>query len=87
MPPNLIEAGLKINTEEYLTILFSVFLTRIHENCNPNKIILVHDPAPAHAAKEAQTYLKENVYQALCLKTFGLVVHQFWMYVTFGLSA
>lgn len=61
MPPHFIEAGLKINTAEYLKILNDVLLPWICRNYDTTKIMLIQDSAPAHGAKQVQTYLKENL--------------------------
>ena len=61
MPPHFIEAGLKINTAEYLKILNDVLLPWICRNYDATKVMLVQNSAPAHGAKQVQTYLKENL--------------------------
>ena len=61
MPPHFIEAGLKINTTEYLKILNDVLLPWIRRNYDGTKVMLVQDSAAAHGAKKVQTYLKENL--------------------------
>ena len=60
MSPHFIAAGLKINTAEYLNILNDVLLPWIRTNYDSTKIMLVQDSAPAHGAKQVQTFLKEN---------------------------
>lgn len=61
MPPHFIEAGLKINTAEYLKILKDVLMPWIRRNYDPFKVMLVQDSAPAHGAKKVQDFLKENL--------------------------
>ena len=61
MPPHFIEAGLKINTAEYLKILKDVLMLWIRRNYDPFKVMLVQDSAPAHGAKKVQDFLKENL--------------------------
>ena len=61
MPPHFIEAGLKINTAEYLKILKDVLMPWIRRNFDPFKAMLVQDSAPAHGAKNVQDILKENL--------------------------
>ena len=61
MPPHFIEAGLKINTAEYLKILKDVSMPWIRRNYDPFKVMLVQDSAPAHGAKKVQDFLKENL--------------------------
>ena len=61
MPPHFVEAGLKINTSEYLKILNDVLLPWIRRNYDPTKVMLVQDSAPAHGAKKVQDFLKENL--------------------------
>ena len=60
MPSHFIEAGLKINTAEYLKILKDVLMPWIRRNYDPFKVMLVQDSAPAHGAKKVQDFLKEN---------------------------
>ena len=61
MPHHFIEAGLKINTAEYLKILKDVLMPWIRRNYDPFKVMLVQDSAPAHEAKKVQNFLKENL--------------------------
>jgi len=61
MPPHFIQAGLKINTAEYLKILRDVLLPWIRKNFDPTQVMLIQDSAPAHGAKQVQAFLKENV--------------------------
>ena len=61
MLPHFIEAGLKINTAEYLKILKDVLMPYIRRNYDPFKVMLVEDSAPAHGAKKVQGFLKENL--------------------------
>ena len=61
MPPHFIEAGLKINTAEYLKILKDVLMSWIRRKYDPFKVMLVQDSAPAHRAKKVQDFLKENL--------------------------
>ena len=51
MLSHFIESGLKINTEKYLKILKDVLMPWIRRNCDPFKVMLVQDFAPAHRAK------------------------------------
>lgn len=61
MPPHFIEAGLKINAEEYLKILKDVLMPWIRRNYEPFNVMLIQDSAPAHGAKKVQDFLKENL--------------------------
>ena len=61
MPPHFIKAWLKINTAEYLNILNDISLPCIRRYYDTTKVMLVQDSAPAHGAKQVQTYLKENL--------------------------
>lgn len=61
MPPHFIEAGLKINTVEYLKILEEVLLPWIKKNYDPMKVMFVQDSAPAHGSKTVQTFLKREI--------------------------
>ena len=61
MPLHFIEAGLKINTAEYLKILKDVLMPWIRRNYDHFKVMLVQDSAPAHGAKKVQDFLKENL--------------------------
>ena len=61
MPPHFIEAGLKINTAEYLKILKDVLMPWIRRNYDPFKVMLVQDSALVHGAKKVQDFLKENL--------------------------
>ena len=61
MPPHFIEAGLKINTVEYLKILEEVLLPWIKKNYDPMKVMFIQDSAPAHGSKTVQTFLKRKI--------------------------
>ena len=61
MPPHFSEAGLKINTAEYLKILKDVLILWIRRNYDPFKVMLVQDSALAHGAKKLQDFLKDNL--------------------------
>ena len=61
VPPHFIEAGLKINTAEYLKILKDVLMPWIRRNYDLFKVMLVQDSAPTHGAKKVQDFLKENL--------------------------
>ena len=58
MPPHFIEAGLKINTAEYLKILKDFLIPWIGRNYDPFKMMLVQDFAPAHGSKESSGFPK-----------------------------
>ena len=49
MPPHFIEAGVKINTAEYLKILKDVLMPWIRRNYDPSKVMLVQDSARAYS--------------------------------------
>jgi hypothetical protein len=61
MPPHFIEAGLKINTEEYIRILQTVLLPWMSQKFGLNNVVLVQDSAPSHGAKRTQSFLAERV--------------------------
>ena len=61
MPPHFIDAGLKINTAEYLKILKEVLLPWIKKNYDPIKVIFIQDSAPAHRSKTVQKFLKREL--------------------------
>ena len=61
MPPHFIEAGVKINTADYLKILKDVLMPWIRRSYDPSKVMLFQDSARAHRAKKVQDFLKENL--------------------------
>jgi hypothetical protein len=61
MPPHFIEAGLKINTTEYLKILTEVLMPWIRKHYDPKKVMFVQDSAPAHGSKAVQEFLKAEL--------------------------
>ena len=61
MPPYFIDAGLKINTAEYLKILKEVLLPWIKKNYDPMKVMFIQDSAPAHGSKTVQKFLKREL--------------------------
>ena len=61
MPPHFIDAGLKINTAEYLKILKEVLLPWIKKNYDPMKVMFIQDSAPAHGSKTVQKFLKREL--------------------------
>ena len=61
MPPHFIDAGLKINTAEYLKILKEVLLPWIKKNYGPMKVMFIQDSVPAHGSKTVQKFLKREL--------------------------
>ena len=61
MSPHFIDAGLKINTAEYLKILKEVLLPWIKKNYDPMKVMFIQDSAPAHGSKTVQKFLKKEL--------------------------
>ncbi len=61
MPLHFFEAGLKINTEEYLKVMQDVvgpWLTSIYPN---GGYVWQQDGAPARASRQEQTWLQQNL--------------------------
>lgn len=61
MPPHFIEAGLKVNTVEYISILETVLLPWMEKKFGLNNVVLVQDSAPCHGSKKTQAFLAEKV--------------------------
>ena len=61
MPPHFIEAGLKINTAEYMKILQDVMLPWIIRHYDRTQVMFVQDSAPAHGSRTVQDYLKQKM--------------------------
>jgi hypothetical protein len=61
MPPHFIEAGLKINTQEYLRILETSLLPWIEQKFGCNNVVLIQDSAPCHGSRQTQAFLAEKV--------------------------
>ena len=61
MPPHFIEAGLKINTTEYMKILQDVMMPWVTRHYDPTQVMFVQDSAPAHGSKTVQDYLQQKM--------------------------
>ena len=61
MPPHFVPAGLRIGANEYLTILEEVLLPRMEQHYSPDQVVLVHDSALPHTAREVQDLLKRKI--------------------------
>ena len=62
MPPHFIEAGLKINTLEYLKILEEEkFTLWIKKNYDITEVMFIHESAPAHLSKLVLIFLKREL--------------------------
>jgi hypothetical protein len=61
MPPYFIEAGEKLNTVQYISILETALLPWVEKKFGLHNIILIQDSAPCHGAKMTQSFLAEKV--------------------------
>ena len=61
MPPHFIEAGLKVSTVKYISILETILLPWIEETFGLSNVVLVQDSAPCHGSKRTQAYLTVRV--------------------------
>ena len=61
MPMHFIEAGLKVNTEEYLKILKEVLIPWIKKNYDPKKVMFIWDSTSAHGSKKVQTFFRTKL--------------------------
>ena len=61
MPPHFIPAGVTIDTDEYLTILKESLIPWLMKYYDLNKVMLVQDSAPAHAAQRVQDFLSQKI--------------------------
>ena len=55
MPVHFIEAGLRVNTKEYLKILKEVLISWI-KNDDPKKVIFTYDSAPLMGQRKCRPY-------------------------------
>ena len=61
-PPNIFEAGLKVNTKEYLDVLKSVVMPWWNQVSYGRPCMWQQDSTPAHKSKETQTWLQKECY-------------------------
>lgn len=61
MPPHFIPAGVRINAEEYISILEDILIPWLTRNYDLNKVMLVQDSAPAHASLRVQDFLSRRI--------------------------
>lgn len=61
MPPHFVPAGLRIGTNEYLTILEDVLIPWMEQHYSLDQVVLVQDSAPAHTAQAVQDLLKRKI--------------------------
>lgn len=62
MPPVFIDAGLKVNTEEYIKILANHVKPWILRNYDSDvQVVFQQDGAPAHTSKRTQDWLTKNL--------------------------
>ena len=61
MPPHFVPAGLRISTNEYITILEDVLIAWMEHHYSLDQVVLVQDSAPAHTATEVQDLLKRKI--------------------------
>ncbi|QQP34878.1 Putative LOC100197594, partial [Caligus rogercresseyi] len=59
--PHFVEAGLKINTVEYVHILEEVIFPWMDDKFGLDNVVLVQDSAPCHGSKTTQTLLARKV--------------------------
>ena len=59
--PHFIEAGLEIDTAEYLKILKDILMPGILRNYDPFKVMFVQDSATTHGTKKIQDFFKDNL--------------------------
>ena len=61
MPPHFIPAGVRIGAEEYLVILKEALIPWMAKYYALDKVMLVQDSAPAHAAQRVQDFLSRRI--------------------------
>ena len=61
MPLHFINAGLKVNTAQYIAILKTILLPWMEKKFGLDNVVLVQDSAPCHGSKITQTFLANNV--------------------------